>query len=225
MKKQFLILFFICTSSITIGQIHETGIVFGGTNYVGDIGRTDYLLPNSVGGGLIYKYNLNPRIAFRGTLSFLSIKGDDINATNAVRKNRGYTFKNAIKELAVGIEFNFFEYDLSSRDKTFTPYILLKIAGFMYDAPNAETAAGQYTYKNKTSFTVPFGIGFKTRLIDRFAIAIETKVNYTFEDDIDFSTKRISSLDFGGNGNDWYMFTGFSIVYTFGRPACYADLK
>ena len=40
-------------------------------------------------------------------------------------------------------------------------------------------------------------------------------------DDLDFTTTSIESLDFGGNNSDWYMFTGVSLIYTFGRPPCY----
>ena len=227
MKKQFLLLAFICVTSISWAQINEIGVFVGGTNYVGDIGKTTYISPNSFGAGLIYKYNLNPRIAFRGTLSNLAIEADDADATNPVRKNRGYKFKNSIKELAIGIEFNFFEYDLSSRYqyKTFTPYILLGIAGFMYNSPKEEIAPGQYSFKNKTSFAIPFGVGIKSKLVENVAIAIETKVSYTFEDDLDRSTSRIPSLNFGGKSNDWYIFTGISLVYAFGKPACYAELR
>lgn len=218
---------FICVTSISWSQINEIGVFIGGSNYVGDVGKTTYISPNSFGGALIYKYNLNPRIALRGTLSYFSIEADDAESSNPIRKSRGYKFNNSIKELAVGIEFNFFEYDLSSRHKykTFTPYILLELAGFMYKSPKAEVAVGKYSFKNNTSFAIPFGIGFKSKLMENVAIAIETKVRYTFEDDLDLSTSRIPSLNFGGNSNDWYLFTGVSFVYTFGRPACYAELR
>lgn len=75
----------------------------------------------------------------------------------------------------------------------------------------------------KTSIAIPFGVGFKTKLSGNFAISLETKFRYTFEDDLDFISNN--SLDFNteGNSNDWYMFTGVSLIYTFGRPACYTE--
>ena len=44
----------------------------GGVNYVGDVGRTNYIQPNNPGASIIYKYNLNPRIALRGSYSHFS---------------------------------------------------------------------------------------------------------------------------------------------------------
>lgn len=225
MKKQLLAIVFICITSISWSQINEIGVFIGGSNYVGDVGKTAYLLPNKIAGSIIYKYNANPRIAFRGTLSYLPISGNDANSTNSVRINRNFNFKNEIKELAVGIEYNFFEYDMTSSDKYYTPYILLEVAGFNYNTVASEITAGTYNFKNSTSFAIPFGLGFKTRLADNIGFAIETRVRYTFKDDIDYTTNKIQSLNFGGNSNDWYMFTGISLVYAFGRPACYSELR
>ncbi len=73
MKKQLLAIVFICVTSISWSQIHEIGIFIGGTNYVGDVGKTNYISPNNIGAGLIYKYNLNPRIALRGNVSLIPI--------------------------------------------------------------------------------------------------------------------------------------------------------
>ena len=59
MKNGFLFLLFACFCSISLGQIHEVGISFGGTNYVGDIGKTSYINPNRPGGAIFYKFNTN----------------------------------------------------------------------------------------------------------------------------------------------------------------------
>ena len=223
MKKGYLFVFFTCLSIALIGQVHEVGAFIGGTNYVGDIGRTNYIYPNTPAGAIIYKLNWNPRIALRATYSYLPIEGNDVNADTDFKINRGLKFSNTIHELAIGMEYNFYEYDLSSDDKSSTPYILLELAAFNYKSPLIETSPNQYLFTNKTSYSIPFGIGYKSKLYRALAFAIEAKFRYTFEDDLDYSTSRIPSLDFGTNGKDWYMFTGVSLVYTFGRPACYTN--
>ena len=63
----------------------------------------------------------------------------------------------------------------------------------------------------------------KTKIIEKIAFAVETTVRYTFTDELDYTTSRFSQLNFGGTSNDWYMFSGISLVYTFGRPACFTD--
>ena len=142
-----------------------------------------------------------------------------------VRVNRNFNFKNSIKEIAVGIEYNFFEYDMTSEDKIYTPYLLLEVGVFGYDSVESEITQGQYNLKTKISYAIPFGLGFKGKLTDNIGFSLETRVRYTFTDDLDYTTSNIPSLNFGGNSNDWYMFTGVSLVYAFGRPACYVELR
>lgn len=226
MKRYSIILLCICFSANCFAQINEVGVFLGVSNYVGDIGSTNYLRPKHGGLGLIYKWNLNPRIAFRGTYTYMPIKADDADADNLVRQNRGLSFSNTINEVAVGMEFNFFEYDLSSTDKTYTPYILIEMAAFDYQTvrPSPFTS-GDFVYTRNTSLALPIGIGFKSKIYGKLAFAIETRVRYTFKDDLDYSTPEFPQLDYGGTGNDWYMFTGVSLVYTFGRPACYSSRR
>ncbi|MBL4938954.1 MAG: outer membrane beta-barrel protein [Lutibacter sp.] len=225
MKKLVLLITFICVTITSKAQINELGFFVGGSNYIGDIGPENYINPNRIMGGIIYKWNMNPRIAIRGTFTYAQISANDIDATNIARNIRGIEFNNSIKEIAVGFEFNYFEYNLNNYRNTYTPYLIFEIAAFNYKVVESETPVGskQYQYSSKTSFAIPFGIGFKTKLYRDFALAIEIRARYTFEDDIDYNNPEIDSLTFGNpNSSDWYMLSGISLVYTFGRPACYS---
>ncbi len=221
MRRYILILFTFITS-VSFAQIHEAGIFVGGSNYIGDIGRTNYVFPNKFAGGIIYKYNLNPRIAIRGNYTVLPLSGNDNESDNLFREQRNFSFNNTLHEFAAGLEFNFFEYNVRSLGHTFTPYILAQVAAFNYKVPES-VVGGNVQFTNEFSFAVPLGIGVKGRISDHLAFAFEAAVRLTIKDDIDYTTDKITSLDFGGNGNDFYTFAGFSLVYTFGRPACYAD--
>jgi hypothetical protein len=221
MKTRILFIACIGFYSIILGQEYEVGISLGGTNYVGDIGRTKYIYPNKIAGNVFFKYNYNPRVAFRGTYSYLPIQGNDANASTDFRKNRELRFSNTLNELALGLEFNFYEYDISSEDKSWTPYLLVELAVFNYSALERQNALGENITKKETAFAIPIGIGFKSKLIGNLAFSLETKIRYTFKDDLDFISKRNLNFNVEGNSNDWYVFTGFSLIYTFGRPACY----
>jgi hypothetical protein len=211
------ILFIICIGfySNLLGQEYEIGVSLGGTNYVGDIGATNYIYPNKLAGNVFLKYNYNPRIALKATFSYLPIAGNDAKADTDFRQNRGLIFSNVIEELALGLEFNFYEYELSSEDKSWTPYILAELAVFNYKVFRKETL------ENRTAFAVPLGIGLKSKLFGNFAFSLDTKFRYTFKDDLDFVSENSLDYPIEGNSNDWYMFTGVSLIYTFGRPACY----
>lgn len=223
MKNNILLIAFICITTTSVAQIHEIGIMAGGSNYIGDIGPEYYVNPNSFMGGVIYKWNVNPRISYRGTFTFTQLKADDADATNQARLNRNISFKNTLKELAIGLEFNYFEYNLDDFRKTKTPYLLVEIAAFNYKTIESGTDASNYEYGTNTSFAVPFGLGYKTKLVGDFAIALEIRARYTFVDNIDYNNPNIDTLKFGNpNSNDWYIFTGFNLVYSFGRPPCYA---
>ncbi|MDO6676236.1 DUF6089 family protein [Tenacibaculum sp. 1_MG-2023] len=224
MRGLILLILLACVVTSLQSQTHEIGFFAGGSNYVGDIGSTNYIHPNEFSGGLVYKYNLNPRIALRGTYTYIPVSGNDKDADNTFRQNRGTSFSNTIHEFAVGVEFNFFDYNINNYSTTFTPYILAEVAAFNYKSPEPTSSSNTILLKNKFSYTIPVGIGLKGRLADNLAIAFETGVRFTFVDDIDFTTDKINSLDFGGNGNDWYVFSGVSIVYTFGRPPCFGGI-
>jgi len=199
------------------GQEYEIGVSIGGTNYVGDIGSTSYINPNKLAGTVFFKYNYNPRVALKATYSYLPIAGDDAKAGSNFRNNRDLPFSNTINEVALGLEFNFYEFDISSEDKSWTPYILVELVAFNYDIKTATAN------KSKTALALPIGIGFKSKLIGNLAFSLETKFRYTFEDDLEYpkNIPNWGAFNFEGNSNDWYMFTGLSIIYTFGRPACY----
>lgn len=227
MRGLILLILFTCLVTPLQSQTHEIGVFAGGSNYVGDIGRTNYIYPNELAGGLVYKYNLNPRIALRGSYMYIPVSGSDKDADNPYRLNRPgvqFSFTNTVHEFAAGIEFNFFDYNISDFRTNFTPYILAQIAAFNYKSPEPGPTTNTIRLKNTFSYTLPVGVGVKGRLADNLAIAFETGVRFTLVDDLDYTTDKINSLNFGGNGNDWYVFSGVSIVYTFGRPPCYSGL-
>ena len=174
-KTYLILLLFICISGNCLSQINEVGFFIGGVNYVGDVGPTNYIQPKNFGSIIMYKYNLNPRIAIRGTYSSFSISGDDSESENIIRQERGVKFKNPIHEFAIGIEYNFYEYDLSSRDKTSTPYILFQIAAVDYKTPRIQNVDRTFNFTRNTSLSIPLGIGFKTKLIEKIAFAVETQ--------------------------------------------------
>jgi hypothetical protein len=223
MKKLVLLFTFLGVTMASKAQLNEVGIVLGGSNYIGDLGPENYINPNEFMGGLIYKWNMNPRIAIRGTFTFAGLSSDDADSDNKARQDRGIRFTNSIKELSLGLEFNFLEYNLDDYRLTHTPYILLEVAAFNYKVAVEETAPREYNYEAKTAFAIPFGIGYKTKLFYDFAIALEVRARYTFADNLDYNNSEINSLTFGNpDSNDWYIMSGISFVYTFGRPPCYA---
>jgi hypothetical protein len=65
--------------------------------------------------------------------------------------------------------------------------------------------------------------------LNQIVIAVELGARYTFSDEIDGSkpdSEENQIARFGNfNNNDWYMFSGFNLTYTFGRQPCYCNIK
>lgn len=214
MKKKLLVIIFILFTSISIGQINEAGVFLGGSNYIGDIGRTNWIYPNSYAVGAVYKWNMHPRYSIRANYTYSKIIGDDAQSNNSFRKYRDLNFSNSIHELVVGIEYHFFKYSLSKIGYTNTPYILLEAGVVNY---------GTFASGRAYNFTMPFGVGYKMKLAHNIGIGFETSFRYTFKDDIDGYPydENSANVQINPNDNDWYVFTGITLVFAFGREGCY----
>jgi len=225
MKKIHLILVLFIASQVNAQFLNEIGVFVGGTNYSGDIGNEMYIMPNRLGGSVVFKRNLNKRISLRTTASYFKIADEDANSTNIARRQRDYSFSNRIIEVAMGIEFSYFDYDVTSSHDTYTPYIVVEAAGMYYDVVSSRVN-NENNYYSNLSYSIPFGLGFKSKLTSRLSYAVESRAHYTFVDNLDYNKETIPALNFGNpNTNDWYFFTGVSLVYSFGRPPCAVERR
>lgn len=215
------------TFASTNAQIHEIGVFAGGSNFVGDVGETTYIKPNEFALGLVYKWNRSPRHSWRASVSVAKITADDDLSKDASRQKRNYDFENTVKEVALGLEFNFFEFDLHQLERQFTPYVFLGLAytqydGLFYKQPNEPTSDASHG-----ALSLPFALGVKTNITNHLIVGFEVAPRYTLADDIDGSfptNEGLKQLRFGNiNSNDWYVFTGFTLTYTFGQKPCFCD--
>lgn len=203
-------------------QIHEIGVFLGGSNYIGDVGSTTYIDPNKPAFGILYKWNKSPRHSYRFSYTQSQISGDDHDSKESGRYNRGYSFENNIKELSAGLEFNFFDFNLHQERLKFTPYVFTGLSYFFYDDLHVVSGV---THKDgvKSNIAIPITLGVKTNFLRNFVIGLEVGARYTFTDNLDGSNPSNSSLyKFGNiNNNDWYVFSGATLTYTFGNKPCY----
>ncbi|WPO80774.1 DUF6089 family protein [Flavobacterium sp. KACC 22761] len=224
MKKIFNLLLCFFPFIALHAQINELGVFVGGSNFVGDVGSTTYINPNKLAFGVLYKWNKSPRHAYRFSYTQSTVSGNDVDSEESGRYNRGYSFRNNIKELSAGLEFNFFDFNLHDYHTKVTPYIYTGLSYFFYDDLYID---GGRTYKDKTSssIAIPMTLGIKSNVTPHFIIGAEVGARYTFTDNIDGSNpnnNNLSSLRFGNlNNNDWYVFSGITLTYTFGQKPCY----
>lgn len=220
-----LFLFFFGVTSIQ-AQIHEVGVYIGGSNYIGDIGPTNYIAPNELAYGFLYKWNKSPRHSWRVSFTHAKISSKDKNSDMPARIQRGYEFENQLNEVAVGMEFNFFNFNLHEFGPKFTPYVYSGLSYIHYDGLFFKS--GEAKFDNiRRSAAIPMTIGVKTRLFEHLILGLEVSAKYTFKDDLDGSyatNENLHSFKFGNiNNNDWYVFSGFTVTYSFGNKPCYCN--
>jgi hypothetical protein len=225
MKKNVVLLFLVLSTHFLTAQIHEIGAFLGGSNYIGDVGKTNYINPNKIAFGILYKWNKSPRHSYRFSYTQSSITANDADSEVKARELRGYQFKNSIKEFSAGLEFNFFDFNLHEalKMKT-TPYVYSGISYFIYNELYVLNGETKEDYQ-EGEFAIPMVVGIKSKLTESLIIGLEVGARYTFTDNLDGSlpkNENLESLKFGNiNSNDWYVFTGFTLTYTFGNKPCY----
>ena len=154
-------------------QIHEVGVFVGGSNYIGDVGLTNYISPNKPAFGLLYKRNISTRHAFRICYTQSKIIANDIDSKEPSRFQRGYHFKNSIKEVSLGLEFNFFDFDLGNTEKKVSPYLC---SGISYLRSNELYLNGVNIVannKSSNSLALPIILGVKSNISPHIILALE----------------------------------------------------
>ena len=246
-NKIFLLILFLITFN-SFSQDNEIGVFIGGTNYIGDIGPSTYIDPFKYDGsrwkiletigtettfyalGILYRKNFNNRIAARAQLNYSNIGSKDkLPGSEKFRKERGKEFINTITEFSLGIDFNFFPFDLREDNFQWTPYIHSGITYLKFNALHYPIGINSATkYENDSSFAIPITLGLKVKPLRDFVIGFEVSAKHTFTDNLDGSNPKYKNMElysqkaFGSDlSQDWYVFTGFTLTYIFGFEPCY----
>ncbi|WP_025740955.1 type IX secretion system protein PorG [Aquimarina pacifica] len=217
LKSLIIVVFFVQPIA---SQTYEVGLMAGGANFIGDVGATTYIAPNNIAIGAIGKWNRSKRHAFRASFLYAELSADDSKG-DARRKERGLSFDNSIKEISLGMEFNFWDWFLYDGESQSTPYLYTGLTTFNYGASAIDANNEINVHSNKWSFAIPMVLGIKKTVGRKFVLAAEIGARYTFTDNIDGSAEDDFGAGFGNlNNNDWYVFTGITFSYTWGRIPC-----
>ena len=189
-KLKFILLILIINYQFSNSQIYEFGGIFGGTNFIGDVGDTKFINPNESAFGGIVKWNRSPRHAYR--ISFISsnLTANDLDSNDPRRNERGYNFSSNIKEISTGMEFNFFDYNLHEYDVIFTPYIYSgiiysKYENLFFNGNNLQNS-NEYDWR----FGIPKVLGLKYRIFEKFKLSFEIYFIHSLSDQTNRSLQK-----------------------------------
>ena len=205
--KLSLSIFFAFIMSVAFGQKQtilsrsEIGLLLGGSYYIGDLNQYGHFKNTQPALSLLYRFNINHRVAWRVNLSYGSVRGTDSDARNNVIRNRNLNFSTNIFEAATGVEFNYFPFQFGHPRYNATAYLLAEIGVFAMNpvtSINGERielqplgTEGQGSelsskgYYSKTQLTIPLGFGFKASIGPKVSIGVEYAIRKTFTDYID----------------------------------------
>lgn len=212
-------------------QFWEVGGGLGSFLYSGELSSSfnpRYASPSVHG---IVKMNLNSASVFKVTAGYGRIIADGNNESNRMVKNfNGSTLNSHIIELTTQYEYNFFDYRKYKSPRRGTPYMSLGVAGFLFQPQPVEPNGNVSSFQ----LAIPLGVGYKYALTRQWNLGGELSFRKTFTTHLDNSTNFIpkdpKTQQYNQFGDaiqrgyklfdDWYMFAGVTLTYTFYSVKC-----
>lgn len=206
MKNQITILFF--CSLLTLSSFAqrkekcvEVGVFLGGSYYIGDLNPSRHFDQfTHPGGGIVFRYNFNPRLAVRGNFLLGSIEAHDEFSPSAFQQQRNLSFQSKITELSGQLEFNFLNYEIGIDKARFTPFIFGGIGCFQFD-PQGQFKDNWVSLRSLSTegqglpggakpyklfqVSLPFGVGIRLNVAKNMSLGLEWGMRKTFTDYLD----------------------------------------
>ncbi len=176
----------------------ELGGMAGGSFYMGDANYTTPFKHVALAGGVLARYNINPRMAVKGDLAVGRIKGTTEGLANKFPDGANTAFSRNVYELGAQFEYNFFAYGTGAGYKDsrrLAPYILAGV-GLTY-APKPAN--------HVVAMNLPVGIGVKYKLAERLNVGAEWTMRFTTSDRLDVTNAAGLQLDdpYGIESKGW----------------------
>jgi opacity protein-like surface antigen len=215
MKKVFLSLIFapLLLLNSASAQHFDIGATLGTSNYIGDLSLNStkmYLKESNFSGGVHVRFNMNPLLSFKLAANYAGISGTDENARIQELRNRNLSFASNIFEGMFAVEVNIPGFQPYGLNQPFSPYIYAGV-GYTsfsprafyedqwYDLQPLQTEGVDY---KKSTFSIPFGLGVKFAVSDKFSIGLDFGARYAFTDYLDDVSGHYPDTEaMGASGN------------------------
>lgn len=219
-RKYVLIIALFCLPAFSSAQAKgDIAVFYGQSYYLGEINHISHFKSMSDSYGIFYRHNYNLRYSLRGSIFIGRLSGSDLNSPYDYNIQRAANFNLPVADLSLMTEFNFLPYITTSTKYRFSPYVT---AGFSYLIPLQNDDF-------KGSIGIPFGVGLKFNLSEKFSIGAEWVLHKSFSDELDglgdYNSNPLFE-EFLNNQtaapyrqfstlyrNDYYAFTGVFLSY------------
>lgn len=190
----------------------EVGGMVGGSSYYGDANYNGLLQNTNLMGGLVGRYNINPRMAVKGNLAIAKIAGNTADGDNRF-PGGDVEFSRTIYDLSAQFECHFFAYGSGASYKgtrRLVPYVFGGLGATFAPEPA----------KNVFTMNIPVGAGVKYKFAPRVNVGCELSFRFTMSDDLDVTgtTAPILSDPYGIKSSglknkDSYSFLSIFVTY------------
>lgn len=201
----------LCVTQAQYVRNTELGIGVGTAYYMGDL--NPYLPFKSMRQAATFfvRNNYNYRWSSRYSFAYGMLVGNDAKSTSVDQRSRNLNFRSQLFEGSFMLEFNFLPYRVDEDKYPFSPYAFVGMGAFYFN-PKGELNGEWYALQplategqglpNKTDYTdydkkkysrvamcIPFGMGLKWALNEKFTLILETSLRKTNTDYIDDVSK------------------------------------
>ena len=182
----------------------ELGGAVGGMFYLGDANYSSFYKNTKIAGGLMGRYNINPRMSLKGMLSYGTVSGDANKQKNKFPNitDQKWEFNNPLVDLSCTYEISFWGFGTGTGykgNKRLTPYIQMGLGG---------------TYCNNVfTANIPLGVGVKYKFADRWNMGLDWSMHFSLSDKLDGITDPYKIESGFLKNKDSYCFTVFYISY------------
>ncbi|OFX59329.1 MAG: hypothetical protein A2046_12985 [Bacteroidetes bacterium GWA2_30_7] len=213
LKVLYLILYiYLINLSLSFAQRKvDLGILAGVNYYQGEFNQSIPFYSPNFAAGILFRYNIDSRYAIRMSINMGALSGSDSKSTSNYQNKRNLSFSTSLIDYTLQGEFNFFEFVPEDEKKRITPYVA---AGFTFFIANNVPKPYQVA--------IPFGLGYKYYINQKFSIGAEWKYYKTFTDYIDlvsgnktnnnepnYLNKQIGN----SHQKDWYSLASIFFTY------------
>lgn len=192
----------------------ELGGMVGGSCYYGDANYSSFMKNLNVMGGIVGRYNINPRMSVKANLAIAKISGNTADFENRY-PGGDVEFTRTIYDFGAQFECHLLAYGDASGYKStsrLAPYIFAGLG----------VTFAQKPAKNVITPNIPLGVGVKYKIAPRINVGCEMSFRFTLSDNLDVTNETASILDdpygikSGGLKNkDSYSFLSISVTYDF----------
>lgn len=182
----------------------ELGVMGGACFYMGDANYHSLYKGTNLGGGILARYNINPRMALKANIAYGGISGDASQYEYKYPENADieWQFDKSVIDVGVQYELSFWGYGTGASYK-----------GTKRLAPYIQVGLGCTSTSGAFTLNIPVGFGVKYKFKERWNVGLDWTMRFSMSDKLDGIADPYNIESGFLKNKDSYSFTMIYISY------------